>query len=77
VPIETTMNVATSATGMSWTKHPETPITIDLRGRKRICNVAAQAVGDTIHLWIQDEYAASDSDPIREAVGYYLFKPTE
>ena len=77
VPIETTLNVATSATGISWTKHPENPISIDLRGRKRIGDVAAQAVGDTIHLWIQDEYAASDSDPIREAVGYYLFKPTE
>jgi hypothetical protein len=74
-PQRTTLNLATSTTGISWTKHPGNPLAVDLGGRKELDSVAAQVVGDTIHLWVTDNYAASPTDPANVAVGYYLFKP--
>ena len=75
VPVRSTLNVATSTTGITWTKHPGNPLTVDLGDRKQLSGVAAQVVGDTIHLWITDNYAESGSDESRRAVGYYLFTP--
>ena len=72
VPVRTTLNVATSSTGISWTKHPSNPLAVDLDKKKKLTGVAAQLVGDTFHLWLTDEYSES-----RAAVGYYLFDPPE
>lgn len=77
VPIRSTLNVATSTTGISWTKHPGNPLAVDLGDKKELSSVAAQVVGDTIHLWLTDNYAEAGSEDYRRAVGYYLFKPPE
>ena len=40
-----------------------------LTTEREVSGVAAQVVGDKIHLWITDNYGDSN------AVGYYLFDP--
>ena len=67
--------MATSTTGITWTKHPSNPLDVDIGGKKELSGVAAQVVGDTIHLWLTDNYAATGSEDSRRAVGYYLFNP--
>ena len=77
-PVRETLNLATSTTGITWTKHPGNPLNVDLGGRKELGNVAAQVVGDTIHLWLTDNYAdPTIGEAERSAVGYYLFNPAD
>ncbi len=73
-PEHQTLNLATSSTGISWTKHPDNPLAIHLTDEKEVDAVAAQVVGDSIHLWITDNYA-EPGDPARDAVGYYIYRP--
>lgn len=73
-PVELTLNLATSATGISWTKHPDNPLPVNLTTARELDGVAAQVVGDTVHLWLTDNYAAV-GEPARQAIGYYLFRP--
>ena len=77
-PVRETLNLATSTTGITWTKHPGNPLNVDLGGRKELGSVAAQVVGDTIHLWLTDNYAdPTIGEAERSAVGYYLFNPDD
>jgi hypothetical protein len=64
-----TLNLATSRSGISWEKHSLNPLPVHLTTEKELTAVAAQVVGDQIHLWVTDNYGTS------EAVGYYLFDP--
>jgi hypothetical protein len=73
-PVTQTLSLATSATGISWTKHRDNPIAVELTAAKELDGVAAQVVGDTIHLWLTDNYAGP-AEPLRGAVGYYLYTP--
>ena len=69
-----TLNLATSTSGISWQKHPDNPLPVHLAiepDDPDVSAVAAQVVGDRIHLWVTDKYGDSD------AVGYYLFNPAE
>jgi hypothetical protein len=75
VPVSQTLNLATSATGISWTKHSGNPISVHLTSAKELDGVAAQVVGDTIHLWVTDNYAEPTATSVRAAVGYYLYTP--
>ncbi|MEZ4321660.1 MAG: hypothetical protein R3F61_29570 [Myxococcota bacterium] len=67
-----TLSVATSTNGgRSWQKDPDNPLPVHRTDPGAISGVAAQVVGDRIHLWITDEYASIG----RNAVGYYLYQP--
>ena len=71
VPFNQTLNLATSDSGISWTKHPENPLPVNLTTDGRVTGVAAQVVGKRIHLWITDRYEELG----QSAVGYYYFEP--
>ncbi len=73
-PVIQSLNLATSTTGINWTKHPDNPIAVTLTAEKELSGVAAQVVGDSIHLWVTDNYDET-GDGKRSAVGYYLFRP--
>jgi len=73
-PERLTVNLATSSTGISWTKHADNPLAVHLTEAKEVGDVAAQVVGDAIHLWITDNYA-EPGEPARDAVGYYIYRP--
>ena len=68
-PRVSTLNLATSRSGISWEKHEGNPLPVHLTTEREVSAVAAQVVGDKIHLWITDNYGDSN------AVGYYLFDP--
>lgn len=71
----TTLNVATSADGRTWQKHPDNPIReIGVTTQpNQILNIAAQTVGPRIHLWVDDYYPGPGLD--RQATGYFLYEP--
>ena len=69
-PRVSTLNLATSRSGISWEKHGSNPLPVHLTEEKEVSAVAAQVVGEQIHLWVTDSYGGSN------AVGYYLFDPT-
>ena len=63
-----TVNLATSEDGgETWTRHPDNPLPISTSGT--VSDVAAQVIGDRIHLWVTDDYDGE------QAIGYYLFEP--
>jgi len=66
-----TLSLATSDNGISWNKHGENPLPIGRTDEGRVSAVAAQVVGERIHLWVTDYYPELG----RSAVGYYLFEP--
>jgi hypothetical protein len=72
-PSSTTLNIATSPDGLNWEKDPANPyVEISLVDNPyRIGNVAAQVVGERIHLWIDDYYEEVGAS----AVGYFLYEP--
>jgi hypothetical protein len=64
----TTLNLATSTDdGVTWVRDENNPIQISKTGK--LSNVAAQVIGDRIHLWVSDEYDG------KNAVGYFLYEP--
>ncbi len=67
------VNLATSKNGISWTKYEGNPLPVSRNDEGLVGAVAAQVVGDRIHLWVTDYYPALD----RSAVGYYLFEPED
>ncbi|MAY82382.1 MAG: hypothetical protein CL930_16575 [Deltaproteobacteria bacterium] len=71
VPTNQTLNLATSTSGISWTKHPDNPLPVHLTPEGNVTGVAAQVVDTRIHLWITDEYEELG----RSAVGYYYYEP--
>jgi hypothetical protein len=74
VPLHTTLNLATSRSGISWEKHPSNPLPVHLTIKREVTAVAAQVLGGQIHLWVTDNYATGD-EPTHNAVGYYLIDP--
>lgn len=70
---DTTLNLATSPDGVTWTKSEDNPIEqLALQRRPSVIgNIAAQVVGSRIHLWIDDYYEEVGSS----AVGYFLYEP--
>jgi hypothetical protein len=68
-PSLSTLNLATSRSGISWEKHPSNPLPVNLTSDLEVSAIASQVVGDQIHLWVTDNYGDSN------AVGYYLFDP--
>jgi len=74
-PYNTTVNVATSPDGLNWTKDPDNPmigVSVSPDPPFTIGNIAAQAVGPRIHLWIDDSYP----DEGGNAVGYFFYEPS-
>ncbi len=70
----TSVNLATSADGVTWTKSDDNPIlqlSVLDETPYRIGSIAAQVVGPRVHLWIDDYYPDLDAT----AVGYFLFEP--
>ena len=66
------LNLATSTDGgQSWTKSSRNPIPVALTPDGEISAVAAQVIGNRIHLWVTDYYESVGG----QAVGYYLFEP--
>ena len=64
-----TLNLATSTDGgETWTRDPNNPLPISTSGV--VSNVAAQVIGDRIHLWVTDIYDGQN------AVGYFLYEPS-
>jgi hypothetical protein len=74
VPKHSTLNLATSRSGISWEKHPSNPLPVHLTSEREVTAVAAQVLGGQVHLWVTDNYATS-SDSSHNAVGYYLIDP--
>jgi predicted GH43/DUF377 family glycosyl hydrolase len=67
-----TLNLATSVDeGLSWQKDPNNPIPIGRSEEGLISDVAAQVIGERIHVWVTDDYDG------QQAVGYYLFEPNQ
>lgn len=66
-----TLNLATSTDGQTWTKSPDNPIPVHAFESGLVTGVAAQVVNDRIHLWITDRYEDLDA----AAVGYFLYEP--
>lgn len=63
-----TLNLATSTDdGENWTRDPDNPLPISSSGI--VGNVAAQVIGERIHLWVTDDYDG------KQAVGYFLYEP--
>jgi hypothetical protein len=54
--------------GNTWVRDPNNPLPIT--NSTNVSDVAAQVIGDRIHLWVTDEYEGSQS------VGYFLYEPT-
>jgi hypothetical protein len=73
-PKQSTLNLATSRSGISWEKHPENPLPVHLTSDREVNAVAAQVLGGQVHLWVTDNYATGD-DVNHNAVGYYLIDP--
>jgi len=73
-PKQSTLNLATSRSGISWEKHPANPLPVHLTSDREITAVAAQVLGGQVHLWVTDNYASS-GDTRHTAVGYYLIDP--
>jgi hypothetical protein len=74
MPLNTTVNLATSPDGLDWTKSEDNPIlevSVVQDTPFRIGTIAAQTVGPRIHLWIDDYYPDLDTN----AVGYFLYEP--
>ena len=64
-----TLNLATSDDdGETWIRDPNNPLPISTSGK--VGDVAAQVIGDRIHLWVTDDYEG------KQAVGYFLYEPT-
>lgn len=62
------LNLATSTdNGETWTRDENNPLPISNSGI--VGNVAAQVIGERIHLWVTDDYDGS------QAIGYFLFEP--
>jgi hypothetical protein len=71
--VNSRLSLATSTDGVRWEKSPDNPLPVNLTSPEgMVSNVAAQVVGDRIHLWVTDYYA----DLGASAVGYYLFEPS-
>ena len=72
-PYDTTLNIATSTDGLTWTKSEDNPITqvALVRNPSIIGNIAAQVVGPRIHLWIDDYYDSEGTS----AIGYFIYEP--
>jgi sucrose-6-phosphate hydrolase SacC (GH32 family) len=66
-----TLSLATSDNGISWKKHGDNPLLVGGTELGQVSAVAAQVVGERIHLWVTDFYPELD----RSAVGYFLFEP--
>ena len=63
-----TVNLATSTDeGQTWTRDPNNPLPLSTSGVAS--NVAAQVIGERIHLWVTDIYDG------KSAVGYFLYEP--
>ena len=63
-----TVNLATSTDeGQTWTRDPNNPLPLSTSGVAS--NVAAQVIGERIHLWVTDVYDG------KSAVGYFLYEP--
>lgn len=63
-----TVNLATSTDeGQTWTRDPNNPLPLSTTGVAS--NVAAQVIGERIHLWVTDIYDG------QSAVGYFLYEP--
>lgn len=71
VATDSTLSLATSEDGLTWTKHPSNPLPVYASESGQITGVAAQVVGERIHLWITDYYADLDD----QAIGYFLYEP--
>lgn len=65
------LSLATSDNGISWDKHGDNPLPVGRTDEGRVSAVAAQVVGERIHLWVTDYYPDLD----RSAVGYFLYEP--
>ena len=66
-----TLNLATSRDdGVSWQKDPNNPIPIGRSQEGLISDVAAQVIGERIHVWVTDDYDG------QQAVGYFLYEPS-
>lgn len=65
------VSLATSSDGVHWTKDPNNPLPIYASESGKISAVAAQVVGDRIHLWVTDYYKDLDD----QAIGYFLYEP--
>lgn len=67
---ELTLNLATSTDeGLTWQKDPNNPIPVGRSTEGLISDVAAQVIGNRIHVWVTDDYDG------RQAVGYFLYEP--
>ena len=53
--------------GESWIRDPNNPLTLTTSGV--VGDIAAQVIGDRIHLWVIDDYDG------QSAVGYFLYEP--
>ena len=63
-----TVNLATSTDeGVTWTRDANNPLPLSTTGV--VSDVAAQVIGDRIHLWVTDNYDG------QSAVGYFLYEP--
>ena len=70
--INTSLNIATSTDGgNTWIKDPNNPlpITMNFSQTGTASGVAAQVIGDRIHLWVTDTYDGE------QAIGYFLYEP--
>jgi len=75
IAYNTTLNIATSPDGRTWTKSPDNPIKeIGVTNQpSKVLSLAAQVVGPRVHLWIDDYYPDPEIDNL--ATGYFLYEP--
>lgn len=72
VAAHTSLALATSDDGVSWAKAAEeNPLPVNLTSPGQIRTVAAQAIGERIHVWVTDEYPELG----QRGIGYYLYDP--
>jgi len=63
------VNLATSTDdGATWVRDENNPLPVSTTNV--VSDVAAQVIGDRIHLWVTDKY------DLNQAIGYFLFEPS-
>ncbi|MBX2803684.1 MAG: hypothetical protein KTR31_38765 [Myxococcales bacterium] len=68
---DTTLAVATSETGVRWTRDEDNPVPISLNEPGRVGTIGAQAINGRVHVWVTDFYP----DLKQKGVGYFLYEP--